>query len=40
MGLAETLDIDLEKEILAKMEINEKRVYKKNDKGGLEKQNK
>ncbi len=31
LGLSEILDVDLEKEILDKMEINKKRVYKKID---------
>lgn len=31
LGLAEILDIDLEKELLRKMEINKNRVYKKVD---------
>jgi NTP pyrophosphatase (non-canonical NTP hydrolase) len=34
-GIAEMNGIDLESEILKKMEINEKRVYKKNDAGIL-----
>ena len=31
LGLSEILNIDLEKELLRKMEINEKRVYKRID---------
>lgn len=34
-GIAEMNGIDLESEILAKMEINEKRVYKRNEAGIL-----
>ena len=34
-GIAEMNGIDLDSEILKKMEINEKRVYKKNDAGIL-----
>ncbi|KAF1305605.1 MazG-like family protein [Candidatus Enterococcus willemsii] len=37
LGLAEILDIDLEKEIVAKMAINEQRVYQKNKNGYVEK---
>lgn len=33
LGLAEILDIDLNKEIRRKMEINEKRTYHKNENG-------
>ena len=35
LGLSEMLDIDLEKEILHKIEKNSKRVYKENSKGVL-----
>lgn len=33
LGISEILDVDLEAEILSKMEINEKRVYTKNENG-------
>jgi NTP pyrophosphatase (non-canonical NTP hydrolase) len=35
LGLAEILKVDLEKEILKKMEKNEHRIYQKNKKGVL-----
>ena len=35
LGLSEMLDIDLEKEILHKIDKNSKRVYKENSKGVL-----
>ena len=35
LGIAEISGIDLEKEIINKMEKNSKRVYKKNEKGIL-----
>jgi len=36
MGLAQILEIDLEEEMLKKIEKNERREYAKNDKGILE----
>ncbi|MCF7820519.1 MAG: hypothetical protein K9M44_03570 [Candidatus Pacebacteria bacterium] len=39
LGLAEILKVDLEKEFVKKMEKNKNRVYKKNKKGVLVKQN-
>ena len=36
LGLAEILGIDLEKELMKKIEKNERREYSKNDKGILE----
>ena len=38
LGIAEISGVDLEKEILKKMEKNSKRVYKKNEKGILVKE--